>query len=441
MTATALASSRARRFDPIVVGFVGYPILWLIGAGVLAWPLAGGMAALSLTTSSRPTRFPRFFLLWLAFIGWMLLSGVSLDDPERAAAFVYRAVMYLSATALFLYVYNTPRDLLPDRTVIRALAWLWVATVVGGIIGASLPHLEFTSLVESLLPQEVLRIGLVKANVHLDFAGVSTLLGQPLGRPNAPFTWTNAWGSNLALLFPAAIAARRMAASPGYLLLTGTLAVLSVFPIITSLNRGMWISLVVGVLVVALRFAAQGNTRSLTVIFVVGMFMVGGLAATNLDGIITARAERGHSNEGRLALYQDSLALTASSPLVGFGTPQPREGDDGPSVGTHGQIWLLLVSHGVPGAVLYLAFMVALFLAMRRWRSELGVFCQAIIVMSLVQTMVYEQLPSQLQIVMVVGALAVRASSVPAPAPAHAGRDLGLAAAGIDPRPLKVAPE
>ena len=440
MTATTTAPvSGARRLDPVVVAFAGYPVLWLFGAGVLAWPLAGGLAVLSLTTSSRPTRFPRFFLLWLAFIGWMLLSGVTLEEPQRAAAFAYRATMYLSATALFLYVYNTPRELLPDRTVIRALTWLWVATVVGGVIGATMPNLQFTSLVERLLPQGVLNIGLVKANVQLDFAGVSTILGQPLGRPNAPFTWTNAWGSNLALLFPAAIAARRMRPSPGYRTMVGLLAVASIFPIITSLNRGMWISLLVGVLVIALRFAARGDARSLTTIFVVGMLMVGGLAATNLDGIITARAERGHSNEGRLALYQDSLALTASSPLIGFATPQPREGDDGPSVGTHGQVWLLLVSHGVPGAALYLAFMVALFLAMRRWRSELGVFCQAIIVMSLVQTLVYEQLPSQLQIVMVVGALALRASA-PAPALADRGRDLGLAAARIDRRPLEARP-
>lgn len=417
MTALAPPQERAPWTDPVVVAFAGYPVLWPLGAAVVVWPLSGLLAALSLVTSDRRTRMPPLFVVWLAFLAWMLLSVITVDEPDRAAAFAYRATMYGSASALFLYVYNAEHLELPSRRVMRALTVLWGAAVVGGVVGAFAPTLSFTSLTERLLPQAALNIGLVKANVHLDVGAISFLGDRVVGRPAAPFTYTNAWGSNLALLFPAAFAARRMQASTRYRVLVGGLAVVSAYPIVASLNRGMWISLVVAVMVVALRYAAQGNTRSLVTIFTIGILAVGALAATDLDSIVSDRAERGHSDRGRLALYEDSLRLTAESPLVGFGTPQPRPGSEGieqANIGTHGQVWLLLVSHGVPGALLYMGFMVALVVRMRRWRSELGVLCQTIVVMSLVQTFVYEQLPSQLHIVMVVGALALREVDAPA---------------------------
>lgn len=410
----AVVQVRSALTDPVVVAFVGYPLAWLFGLGIIVWPLAGLLAFASLVTQRRETRFPAFFAVWLAFLAWMMLSGVSVSGAERGVAFLYRAVMYASATALFLYVYNATPEELPNRRIVRAMVALWATVVICGIIGALVPTLEFTSLAERLIPSKLLDIELLRANVHIDFGDRSTVLGAPVGRPSAPFTWTNAWGANLALLFPVALASRRMQAGPLFRGGVTLLAVAALFPIVTSLNRGMWISMVLGVLVVTLRYAAQGKTRSLVTILVIGVMTIGGLAATDLSTIVTDRAEAGHSDEGRLTLYKDSVELALRSPLVGYATPQPRvDKPDSPSIGTHGQFWLVLVSQGFPGVILYVTFILLLLFSVRRWRSDLGIFCQAIMAMTSMQMFVYEQLPSELIIVMVVGAMAMRAIDEP----------------------------
>ena len=91
------------------------------------------------------------------------------------------------------------------------------------------------------------------------------------------------------MLTPVCLAA--LAANPGRVwgrVLKVTLA-LSVVPIVFSLNRGLWLSLGVGLAYAAVRFGALRDTRR--VMRVVGAVVVVGtlVAVSPLGGLVTAR--------------------------------------------------------------------------------------------------------------------------------------------------------
>jgi hypothetical protein len=92
------------------------------------------------------------------------------------------------------------------------------------------------------------------------------------------------------------------------------------------------------------------------------------------------------------------------SPLVGYGAPLPSQ-DLGlsadASVGTHGQMWTLLVSQGIPGAALFLGFWLAMFFATWRVRTP-ALWLNAAILILMVQLPYYNVLPVQMQTLAVV---------------------------------------
>src|SRR5205085_8009239 len=95
-------------------------------------------------------------------------------------------------------------DELPTRSVVRAMGVLWGVVVLGGVVGMVLKGIQFASPVERLVPKSLLGIQFVHDVVHVSFS--SSALSS---RPQAPFTYTNQWGSALAILTPFAFATRR----------------------------------------------------------------------------------------------------------------------------------------------------------------------------------------------------------------------------------------
>ena len=67
----------------------------------------------------------------------------------RALGFAYRGLVYLSATIILLYVFNSSRDVLETSKVIWALSIFWIYVVIGGFLGLLLPNFSFTSPVEA----------------------------------------------------------------------------------------------------------------------------------------------------------------------------------------------------------------------------------------------------------------------------------------------------
>ena len=131
----------------------------------------------------------------------------------------------------------------------------------------------------------------------------------------------------------------------------------SLVPIVYSLNRGLWLGLAIVVVYAAVRYAIAGRVRPLIVTVAAGLVAVLAIALTPLGDLAEERAETGHSDSARMQLVEGALDAIADSPLIGHGgTVRIPERESRAPAGTHGQLWMIAVSHGVPAAVMFLAF-------------------------------------------------------------------------------------
>jgi hypothetical protein len=401
---------------PLSVGLVGFPVWWLLGLGGFIWPILAFPMLLSLLRRPR-VKAPPGFLLWAGFVLWMMASAIQLDSLGRALGFGYRAAVYLSATIVLLYVFNASPGALDSRRVLVPLGIFWIYVVIGGILGLLFPTVSFTSPVERILPGTILQNDFVKEMVHPALAQIHVFLGYPSARPSAPFVYTNDWGGAFALLVPAVVLAWGVASRRLSMVLVGT-ALVSIVPVVFSLNRGLWLSLGVGLVYAGLRLTLRGRERAMWAFMAGSLIVVALVAFTPLRGIIEERLETPHSNERRVALYEEAIRGALDSPLFGYGAPRPSTWNpNAPSVGTQGQIWLVLFSHGWPGTILFLSWFAFAFWRFRSTTSPAGFWCHVMLLIMFVQLPVYGLLPIQLHLVMILIALAYRDRRRAAPGP------------------------
>jgi O-antigen ligase len=394
---------------PLAVYFVGYPLLWALGIANFAAPLLALPMAAWLVRQ-RAVRMPRGFGLWLLFLAWMLASALMLDARFGAyLAFAFRAASYASVTVFFLYVYNLPRGVTSARLA-DGLAALWVLVVALGLAALALPPNGFPSFIELVAPRGLLNNQFVFDLVHPRFAQVQVFLGYPVPRPAAPFVYTNNWGSSYALLLPLFLTRWLQGPSPVRRGLAKPLLAVSAIPVIVSLNRGLWLSIAVMALYAAARFARAGRVRALQAIVLMFALIAVLTVFTPLGSLVSDRLETGHSNESRLTLYTEVLARIGESPLLGFGGPQDTEliNRNIPPVGTQGQFWMVLFSQGFIGAALFVAWLVLAFVRTVGVRTPAGFWCNIALLVALFQLPFYGMLPTQLHVVFVVAAIALR---------------------------------
>lgn len=412
---------------PLYVVFIGYPLWWALGLGGFMWPIVATAMLLSLLRRGRITA-PKGFLIWLGFVVWMLATATQLDSLGRAIGFGYRATLYISATIVLLYVFNASRDVLEARKVIAVMAIFWCYVVVGGYLGLLMPHFSFASPMEKLLPGFIVSNDFVKEMVHPAFAQVQDILGYDTPRPSAPFVYTNDWGGNFALLVPVVIIAWNSPLRRRFKMTLAVFAGLSVIPFALSLNRGLWLSLSVGLIYASVRLALRGRGRALIAMISILVLAGGVILLTPIHQVITDRLETPHSNNRRVSLYEEALRGVAESPIFGYGAPRPSKWNpNAPSVGTQGSIWLVLFSHGFLGAALFAGWFLYCFWTFRRSREPIGFWCHVMLLILMVQWPVYGIIPMQLHIVMITIALAFRErsgrSAIRAPA-VSPGREL-----------------
>ncbi|MGH2689604.1 MAG: O-antigen ligase family protein, partial [Actinomycetota bacterium] len=387
---------------PVYALFVGFPLWWVLGLGSFIWPVLALPMLLSLLRR-RHIRLPPGFGIWLVFLGWLAVSATRLGSAERLPAYLYRGLAYVSVTVLYLYVFNASPDRVPARRVIGALTIFWMAVVAGGYLGTFVPRGSITTPLARIVPAGFGDESL-DAILRPTFANrgeeSNILPGMPVGRPAAPFPYTNAWGANFALLVPFALMSLTVSRSRRWKGLIVGMLVASIVPVVSSLNRGLWLSLTVGLVYAAVRLARNGRPAAfagVACILVAAAAIV--LTVDPINDVFEARLETDHSGRGRLELYLEAIAITMEQPVLGHGAPVESDRDPSkPSVGTHGQFWLVLVSTGVVGAVCFVAWYGVTLrrtLAVAR-RDPLALWCHVVVAISLAQVLYYEQLPAQL---------------------------------------------
>jgi polysaccharide biosynthesis protein PslJ len=391
---------------PLYALFAALPIWWALGAAYFIWPLITFPLLFSLLLQGN-VRIPPRFGLWLLFLAWMFLASLQLETELKLALFFYRASLYVSATLLFLYIFNASRETLPDGTILRVMAIFWAAVIIGGFLGVFLPDVSFSTPVESVVPSSFLSDQTAYYFVHPALAENMTFLGYQVGRPKALFAYTNQWGACAAVLTPLALGAMSQMRPGIARRALGTLLILSVVPIAVSLNRGLWLSLGLGLAYVAIRLARQRNARA----------VVGGLVAviaaglvvlvTPVGGLVEDRftAEK-NSNNTRLTVYEATVRQIKESPLLGYGSPHGAQFDAAlPNLGTHGQAFTLAFSYGIPALLLFVAwFGYSLFKSMPRG-SPSRFWSNAAIFVLVMQLPYYNYMPTTLHVAMVAAAL------------------------------------
>jgi hypothetical protein len=395
------ASGRGRRTSlrpgwPLTALLVLYPLWWALGMGTLAVYVLAVPMVVHLWCR-RPVAVPPGFGLWLLFLCWILLSTSMLGyDPAgtvpasvstRIVSVAFNFSGYLAATVVLLYAGNLTEAEFPKSRLVRQLGGLFVVVLAGGLLGTLLPTFEFTSITEMALPQGIASNNFVRSLVHPSAAQLQEVLGYSSPRPSAPFGYTNTWGNCLGLLlgwFAVSWFGRR---SGGRRAAGAVIAALGAIPVVYSLNRGLWIGLGLVLVVTVARLALRGRIAVLVGLVVALSIAVPVVVASPLTGIVEARLDNPKSNNIRAFTTETTLEVVAQSPVLGFGSTRAALGSSqsiavgadadcqrcgNPTLGSNGQLWLLLVAQGVGGAALYIAFFARSLWAYRRDRTSIG---------------------------------------------------------------------
>jgi len=383
---------------PLYSAFALYPLWKVLGGALFVFILMAVPMALRLSRR-RPILLPPGFALWVLLLVFVAASTVMLGEtapgtlpPDgglgRYIGVGLRASQYVALTVMLLYIGNLTEREMSQRQMARMLSVLFLATVLGGVIGALFPAISFASPLQYLLPQSLLEYDFVERVTHVSVAQIQDVLGEgPHARPAAPYEYTNTWGQNYSLLLGWFAVAWLHGAGGARRAVAILLLAVSAYPLLVSLNRGVWAGLGVALAVVMLRWAIARRTAAL--VAAVCAVAAGALliVVSPAGALIAERLESGHSDEGRAALNAAAVDAAVSSPVLGYGAGRALIGSENSiaigatpdcpqcgnlDVGSDGQFWLLLISHGFPGVFLYAGFFLVLAWRFRRDVTPIG---------------------------------------------------------------------
>ncbi|WP_248961684.1 O-antigen ligase family protein [Sphaerisporangium perillae] len=410
---------------PIAAFLLGYPVWWALGFGglslvFLAFPMA------VVLWRRRPITVPKGMGLWTLLIAGYLVSALMLGDTPpgtygdlgtgRVLGYAMRLALYVSLLVMVLYLGNLTPEELPQRTLVRMLGVLFVTTVAGGLLGVLAPAFQFTSPLEMLLPEWISGNSYVRNLTHPTAAQIQHVLGHASPRPEAPFEWANAWGSNISVLLIWFVVGWWTYGGPVRRLLCVAVAGLATVPIVYSLNRGLWIGLAIAVAYVLVR------ARSRTALAIGVALAAAALAflAGPLSTIVAQRLDSPHSNRIRAFTVAATLEAATHSPIIGYGNTRNAYGNyqtittgktgwcaecGHPPLGSDGQLWLLLITQGFTGAVLYIAFFAGAVRRFWRDRTPIGQAGTLVMILVLLYMFVYDGLVTALSLYLISFAL------------------------------------
>ena len=395
----------------IVAGlFMLNPVWWLLGFGDFAWCLSVFPIWIWIAMR-RKIEFPPSMGLYGLFLAWALITVVRLDRFTRVLSFGFRYSAYLCGLGLAVYVYNERR--VTREQFMRWVAWFWVAAIIGGYIGLALPNGRInTTLASVLLPKSITNNDFVGNLVKPGFAQVQNLFGAAIPRPKTLFSFTNEWGGNVGLLTPFFVGSFLYSPKLSERKFGIWMLAVAVPPIIMSVNRGLWMTLILIFVVTAYRSFLQGHTTALK--FLAGAIGVVTLLMmfTPLGGIISGRLSESDAG-AREGIYGEAWRGALDSPLLGWGGPRPSINPFSPPIGTHGQIWMVMFSHGFVGLGLYLVWAGQAILVSLRQRDRVSMMLACTVMAGALQAGFYNLLPTSIPIILTAIGLATRPAAVP----------------------------
>ncbi len=410
---------------PFTVMFVLFPVWWALGLAEAAWiPCAAIMVVYLVKRGG--ALVPRGFALWLLFLLLMLVSVIGIDTSGRLIGFIYRALLYLTVTIVFVYLYNA-RTTISTRYVLGVLTIFWLVVIAGGYLGILMPEFSFRTPLGYVLPGSLQANDLVQEMVvrrATQYNPDSVFGFEP--RPAAPFLYTNGWGNVYSLLMPAVVAyAGYLRGTRRFWLIVLAIPV-SLVPAVLTLNRGMFLGLGVAVLYAAFRLALLGRLRALFGLGVIGIVGIAAALSLGLADRLSERLTFSSSTEDRANLYVEAITRTLSSPLFGFGAPRPSQTPGAPSVGTQGHVWTVLFSHGFPALIVFLLTLVYFFFATARVATTTSLALHTMQLVIIVEVFYYGVLPNGLMLSFIAAALALRGDPVSEHVPLPLRRATGI---------------
>ncbi|MFY1633778.1 O-antigen ligase family protein [Solwaraspora sp. WMMB335] len=411
------------------------PVWWIFGVFYFGWPVFGALLLIIMITRGG-VPLPVGSGVWLIFLALVVVSATQLANLSSLLTFALRLVFYLTALIVCCYVYTMSRERATLTVVLGPLCAFFVALVLLGWLGVLVPRFAMTTPMELLLPGGLAGHPFIRDMVHAEATEFSARSLDPIYRPAAPFAYTNTFGSTYAIMLPAVVACLLLGVrGPARTVLLVALP-LSLPPAFLTLNRGMFLSLGVGLVALGLRAAVRGNVKALA--STLGVLAIGGVAALviPIGELIERRVAVSNTNTDRLSLYLEVLRWVERSPLLGFGTPlQVDTVSANAPIGTQGQLWTVLFSHGIPALVCFVGWFLLVLAVCWPARSAAAQWLSIVPLIALVQLPFYGLVNQNLTAAFYATAVALalverqRGTAGPAPAPALVAAAPALAAA------------
>ncbi|MEU3457136.1 O-antigen ligase family protein [Micromonospora sp. NPDC006766] len=407
---------------PLITLFVLYPLWWVLGVSSFVFVIFAVPMLIQLRNRG-PIRVPPGFGIWLVLLLWVLLSVLMLGltapntlpphGDGRYLGWAVRLANYVAMTVVMLYVFNLSERELSRRRVVRLFGFMGVVVVIGGWLGSLFPTFSFVAPLRSVLPHAIASQPYVASLMNVKFAQVQQVIaGEPSSlRPSAPFTYTNSWGENTAILLIWLIVGWVVLGRPLRRVLGVAIVLAAVLPIVYSLNRGLWIGLGISAVYLAIRLALRGRMVVLgglaLAVCLIGVLIV----ATPLGRTFDERLRNGHSDGVRATLSQGAITAANHSPVLGYGGNRALIGSSrsiaiGKSadcrqcgnreLGSNGQLWALLVGQGYVGALCYNGFFLYCLWRYRRDHSALGIAGSLVLILMLFFQFTYGALEATL---------------------------------------------
>lgn len=379
----------------------GTPLFFVAGAAGFVWVIPAVTTVVALARR-RNLLLPKGTVALGLFLAWVALSVLSVSDVPTMFLFAYRYLIWVAMAAAMVWLINVPTQLLPSSRVVNWLASFWIILIGFGYVALLLPNVDLVSPLQRVLPESLLANDFLRDLTALRFTEYQRFLSYSFARPAAPMFYANGWGSTVGLLTPFFVQHWLLTGSRRHRTTGWVITAVGFVPIVLSLNRGLWLSLAVGLGYLAVLEARRGRVRLLGASLAVGVLAVGLVLVTPLGDPVQSRLDSTEdSNEDRTTAYEEAVRETLDSPLLGYAQPQAREGEL--PVGTHGLLWYVLFSHGFPAAILFSWWMARIAITTARAPTQIAVWSHVVVVMAVLQIFFYGLLPQVVLVGMAAG--------------------------------------